>query len=208
MTGKAPDCSTTCGGGTRTDTRIKRKKEINTVCDGEATKKETCNTEPCPGMLPTCNNKFEIPSLYFTKFALSMIETLNFAKADERTNCPRGLVVQNMEACKEAATIFGFRYGSKINSQYSPAGCYWHHEKSDDRMLLHFNEITNLDKTEVGTNRGGLCWKGIMNSFFLQHKKMIYNLSNFNCCKISIYILCRVLFFCACILKRMPMPRR
>ena len=96
-----------------------------------------------------------------------MIETLNFAKADERTNCPRGLVVQNIETCKEAAMKFGFKFSSSHNSKTLPAGCYWYHNnKNNDHHVLHFNENTNLDKTEVGTNRGGICWKGIINSIF------------------------------------------
>ena len=43
-------CSVTCGGGTRTNTRTKTVQESNGgVCTGEATLQESCNNLNCPG---------------------------------------------------------------------------------------------------------------------------------------------------------------
>ena len=45
------ECSKTCGGGSRTNTRSKRIEEtFGGVCIGEAIEVEECNTEKCPGM--------------------------------------------------------------------------------------------------------------------------------------------------------------
>ena len=43
-------CSKTCGGGIRTNTRTKKKKEsIGTVCKGKSKVEEACNTQDCQG---------------------------------------------------------------------------------------------------------------------------------------------------------------
>ena len=43
-------CSVTCGGGTRTNTRTKNVEESNGgVCTGNPTAQEDCNTQNCPG---------------------------------------------------------------------------------------------------------------------------------------------------------------
>ena len=43
------ECTSTCGGGTRMNTRTKKKEESNGgSCDGESTMQESCNTENCP----------------------------------------------------------------------------------------------------------------------------------------------------------------
>ena len=42
-------CSTTCGGGSRTKSRTKKTQEENgAVCEGDASMEEQCNTDPCP----------------------------------------------------------------------------------------------------------------------------------------------------------------
>ena len=44
-------CSTTCGTGTRTDTRTKRVNEKNGgACSGQHTRVEECKIAECPGM--------------------------------------------------------------------------------------------------------------------------------------------------------------
>ena len=44
------ECTQTCGGGMRTNTRTKRVEEsFGGVCVGESTAIEECNTQKCPG---------------------------------------------------------------------------------------------------------------------------------------------------------------
>ena len=46
---QAGECSVSCGGGTRTNTRTKKIKEAHGgTCKGKATNKEKCNTKKCP----------------------------------------------------------------------------------------------------------------------------------------------------------------
>ena len=97
-------------------------------------------------------------------FSSYIIEKLSFTKADERKNCPLGLVVENEDACKEAATYFGLTYSMKISSSISaPAGYYWYYTTSDEKHKLAFNPNTDPDKIKSFSRNGGLCWKGIMN---------------------------------------------
>ena len=43
-------CSVTCGGGTRTNTRSKSVEENNGgKCTGDSTAQENCNDQSCPG---------------------------------------------------------------------------------------------------------------------------------------------------------------
>ena len=43
------ECSQTCGGGTRTDSRTKKTEEANgVICIGDKTKQEVCNAQDCP----------------------------------------------------------------------------------------------------------------------------------------------------------------
>ena len=43
------ECSTTCGAGTRTNTRVKLVEEANGgTCDGEPTEIEECQAGECP----------------------------------------------------------------------------------------------------------------------------------------------------------------
>ena len=43
------ECSQTCGGGLRINTRTKKTEESNGgVCEGEATMQEECSTHNCP----------------------------------------------------------------------------------------------------------------------------------------------------------------
>ena len=45
-----PQCSATCGGGTRTLTRTKLiEEQLEGACDGESEETEACNTAECPG---------------------------------------------------------------------------------------------------------------------------------------------------------------
>ena len=45
------DCSTTCGDGTRTNTRLKTVAEQhNGRCEGSPSMNERCNERPCPSM--------------------------------------------------------------------------------------------------------------------------------------------------------------
>ena len=47
---KISECSKTCGGGTRTKSRSKKKEESNGgVCTGESILNEKCKTQKCPG---------------------------------------------------------------------------------------------------------------------------------------------------------------
>ena len=48
-TWKISNCSETCDGGVRLKTRKKVKNEIGTICEGESTVQEACNTQNCPG---------------------------------------------------------------------------------------------------------------------------------------------------------------
>ena len=44
------ECSKSCNGGIRTNTRTKKKEALNGgVCEGGETMEETCNAESCPG---------------------------------------------------------------------------------------------------------------------------------------------------------------
>ena len=45
------DCSKTCGGGTRTDTRTPKKSAEHggQECDGPTSVTESCNVQECPG---------------------------------------------------------------------------------------------------------------------------------------------------------------
>ena len=53
------ECSQSCNGGTRTNTRTKRKEAAHGgVCVGEASMQESCNTQSCPRKL-TFQNKWE-----------------------------------------------------------------------------------------------------------------------------------------------------
>ena len=46
------ECSLTCGGGTRINTRSKTVEEENAgVCTGESTAEEDCNSQECPGKI-------------------------------------------------------------------------------------------------------------------------------------------------------------
>ena len=50
------ECSKTCGGGTRTNTRTKKVQEAHGgTCEGHATSKEECNAQECP---PSKQQKF------------------------------------------------------------------------------------------------------------------------------------------------------
>ena len=49
------DCSRTCAGGLRTNSRTKKREEINGtdevgICEGDTTMEEECNTQNCTGM--------------------------------------------------------------------------------------------------------------------------------------------------------------
>ena len=49
---KISQCSVTCGGGTRTNTRSKTVEEKNNgVCIGDPTTQEVCNDQSCPGKI-------------------------------------------------------------------------------------------------------------------------------------------------------------
>ena len=51
------ECSKSCDGGIRTNTRTKTIEEVNGgVCKGGEITEETCNTESCPGELMFLNN--------------------------------------------------------------------------------------------------------------------------------------------------------
>ena len=51
------ECSKSCDGGIRTNTRTKTIEEVNGgVCEGGEITEETCNTESCPGELMFLNN--------------------------------------------------------------------------------------------------------------------------------------------------------
>ena len=44
------DCSKTCGGGSRSNTRTKKVEEAHGgICEGESTIRESCNTMECTG---------------------------------------------------------------------------------------------------------------------------------------------------------------
>ena len=43
------ECSHSCNGGLRFNTRKKVKTEIGTVCEGESAVQEKCNEAKCPG---------------------------------------------------------------------------------------------------------------------------------------------------------------
>lgn len=46
------ECSVTCGGGSRTNSRSKTVEEkYNGVCIGEPTAQEGCNDQHCPGKI-------------------------------------------------------------------------------------------------------------------------------------------------------------
>ena len=51
--GEWSDCSRTCGGGVRNSSRKKLKPmlEGGRDCDGDPERIESCNTEPCPGII-------------------------------------------------------------------------------------------------------------------------------------------------------------
>ena len=43
------ECSKTCGGGTRINSRTKKTEEANGgICEGEAIMQDVCNTQACP----------------------------------------------------------------------------------------------------------------------------------------------------------------
>ena len=52
-------CSKPCGGGTRINTRTKKREEENGgTCEGASKIEEDCNTEACPGKfsgIKSCN---------------------------------------------------------------------------------------------------------------------------------------------------------
>ena len=51
---KTGKCSKTCGGGTRTNSRTKKRKEnYGGICQGKATFKEECNKKKCPSKKQT-----------------------------------------------------------------------------------------------------------------------------------------------------------
>ncbi len=44
------ECSKTCGGGNRTNTRVKIVEEMHDgICEGDPTVIEECNMQECPG---------------------------------------------------------------------------------------------------------------------------------------------------------------
>ena len=48
------ECSKSCGGGTRTNTRTKKREEsLGGTCIGDSSKKEDCNTDQCGNFLHT-----------------------------------------------------------------------------------------------------------------------------------------------------------
>ena len=64
---KIGECSVTCGGGTRTNSRSKIMEEkTNGVCIGKPTAQENCNDQicPCKIVLPLIYSIFYIPFLY------------------------------------------------------------------------------------------------------------------------------------------------
>ena len=53
------ECSKTCAGGTRTNTRTKKVKEDHGgSCPGEASLQETCNTQKCPRRYPPLHTDY------------------------------------------------------------------------------------------------------------------------------------------------------
>ena len=45
------ECTTTCGGGTQTDTREQLQEALfgGNPCEGESSRQTDCNPDPCPG---------------------------------------------------------------------------------------------------------------------------------------------------------------
>ena len=54
------DCSTDCGGGIRTNSRTRKVVALHggDKCNGDALSIQSCNTQPCPGMISFKKNSF------------------------------------------------------------------------------------------------------------------------------------------------------
>ena len=117
------ECSQSCGGGTRTNTREPKvlAEHGGEECHGPASMDENCNVQNCQGM-NLFEPKLNIITNSYTLFVpaskckISFIGDRFYLYEKGKKQCPTNSAVLDIDECKEACTTLGIRLSNNFKN--------------------------------------------------------------------------------------------